>query len=197
MCMPARMRTDGAICMESNSFCSAEFNSPFFLVCPLGVGMADEAGIAEPGFVGDFASEPGGSGELAVGRIKFDFRDDQPLVFPGEFVDLPHKIAERNVPAAFEDDGLDAESGKKRDRILDGDGVFELGPGNTRDGPLDGEAGLVACDAGAHGHAVARGEVPLLKVLERGGGIFPGEVFDEEFAFDFEWNGEKKLVRGA
>ena len=55
--------------------------------------MADEAGVAEPGFVGDFASEPWRNRELAVRRIKLDFRDDQPLVASGEFIDFPHEIA--------------------------------------------------------------------------------------------------------
>ena len=72
--------------------------------------MPDEAGIAEPGFVGDFASEPGGNRELAFGRIELDFRDDQPLVLPGELVDLPREIAERDVPAALDDDRFRAET---------------------------------------------------------------------------------------
>ena len=44
--------------------------------------MADEAGIAETGFVGDFASEPRGDRELAVRRIELDLGDDQALVVP-------------------------------------------------------------------------------------------------------------------
>ena len=72
--------------------------------------MPDEAGVTEPGFMGDLASEPRGNGEFAIGGIKLDFRDDQPLVLPGKLVDLPGKIAERDVPAALDDDGLDAET---------------------------------------------------------------------------------------
>ena len=128
--------------------------------------MPDEVGIAESGFVGDFASEPGGNGELAVGRIELDLRNDQPLVLPGKFIDFPRKIAERNVPAAFEDDGLDAETRKESYCIRDRDGVFELGTGNAGNGPLDREAGFVASDAGADRHAVAGGEIPLLKLFE-------------------------------
>ena len=128
--------------------------------------MPDEAGIAEPGLMGDLASEPRRNREHAVGRIKFDFRDDQPFVLPGEFIDLPGEIAERDVPAAFEDDGLDAETRKESDGVRDRDGLFELGTGNAGNGSLDREARLVARDAGADGHSVARGEIPLLKILE-------------------------------
>ena len=86
------------------------FSSLFFLVGPIRVRMPDEAGITESGLVGDFASEPGGNRELAVGRIKLDFRHDQPLVLPGELVDLPREIAERDVPAALDDDGFRTET---------------------------------------------------------------------------------------
>ena len=74
--------------------------------------MPDEAGIAESRFVGDFASEPRRDRELAVGGIKLDLGDDQPIVPPGELVDLPSEPAERHIPAAFEDNGLGAETGE-------------------------------------------------------------------------------------
>ena len=128
--------------------------------------MADEAGVAEPGFVGDFASEPRGNREFAVGRIELDLRDDQPFVLPGELVDLPGEIAEGDIPAALDDDGLGAETRKKRNGVRDRDGILELGTGNASHGAFDREAGLVACDAGADRHAVTGGEIPLLKLFE-------------------------------
>ena len=137
--------------------------------------MPDQTRIAESGFVGDLAPEPRRGRELAVGGVELDLRDDEPLVLPGEFVDLPGEAGVWDVPAAFEDDGLDAEAGKECGGILDGDGILEFGTGNSRDGSLDREEGFLARDAGTDRHAVACGEIPLLEVLERGGGIFPGK----------------------
>jgi len=128
--------------------------------------MADEAGVAESGFVGDFASEPRRNGELTVGRIELDFRDNQSLIFPGEFVDLPGEIAERNIPAALDDDGLGTKTGKESNGVRDRDGILELGAGNAGNRALDREACLVARDAGTDRHAVTGGEIPLLKLFE-------------------------------
>jgi len=130
--------------------------------------------------MGDFLPEPLRFLEGFVFVVEFDLGDDESLVIPMKFVNLPRFPSEDVEVACFFDSGADT----KLDEFLGlfgRDFVLELRAADPRGFAFDGEEGFVTSDADSHRASLVEAEVSLGVGFARVG--FP-PIFYQEFSFD-------------